>query len=264
METPNEIIQGEGQIYPATIRDLMPLVMADIGHIAKGNTNRDLKFAFRGIDDVYAALQPALIKHGVSLSTRIIDKEYVGVTSSKGTAGWMFIVHMAFRFTAPDGSFLEAESIGQSIDYSDKAAAQAMSIAMKMAVLQICSVPVAGEHDGDQHNPEAGDPNGDTPRATWKTEGRTPVANPESTNPNAISVGKLRRMYAIKTECGLTDEEAKAIVHAVGECESSKELDWRKYDAVIEAIQAKGAEKRGEGDPPNTQGEIEDDDQLPF
>ena len=71
------------------------------------------------------------------------------------------------------------------------------------------------------------------------------MANPESTNPNAISVGKLRRMYAIKTECGLTDEEAKAIVHTVGECESSKELDWRKYDAVIEAIQAKGAEKRG-------------------
>ena len=47
--------------------------MSEVG-ISKDKRNQQQGFQFRGIDDVYNALSPALVKHGLVILPRIIER----------------------------------------------------------------------------------------------------------------------------------------------------------------------------------------------
>lgn len=140
------------EIYAALIQ-----VMQSVGSIAKDQENEAQKFKFRGIEQVMNALQPALIKHSVLVVPTVTDKDIELRVSAKGTQMTFIRLTMEFRFiAASDGSSVVATVLGEAMDFGDKAANKAMSIAYKYACFQVLSIPTednATDPDSVTHEP---------------------------------------------------------------------------------------------------------------
>lgn len=127
-------------------------IMRDIGSIGKDKANTQQGYKFRGVDDVYNALQPVLVKHRVFPVPIIIEERREDRTSSKGNALIYTILKMKYRLYADDGSFVEAETIGEGMDSGDKSANKAMSVAYKYAMFQLLCIPTeAVDPDSETH-----------------------------------------------------------------------------------------------------------------
>jgi len=141
---------------PGEIHSLLLKVMADVGPITKGRENTHFKYSFRGIDDLYNAIQPALIKHGVTVTPSVLD---VSHWELEGKSGPMFriVAKVAFTFTAvSDGSVSVAVTLGEGLDSGDKACNKAMSAAIKYAFIQSLCIPTEGlSEDSDSESPQA-------------------------------------------------------------------------------------------------------------
>jgi len=136
-----------GQIF-----DLIPKIMGDIGHVGKDNVNSFQHYNFRGIDDVYNCVGPVLVKHKVFIVPSVKSVTVTQVNTSTGKPSTQIVMEVAYRFYAPDGSFVEAITVGEAMDTGDKAANKAMSDAMKYAVWQTFCIPTIGiDSEVDSH-----------------------------------------------------------------------------------------------------------------
>lgn len=123
--------------------------MAQVG-ISKGRKNAQQGYAFRGIDDVYAALSPVLAKHGLCIIPRVIERVEVERKTSKGGLALYVTVHAEFDFvSAKDGSKHTAATYGEAMDTADKATNKAMSAAYKYAAFMTFAIPTEGDNDAD-------------------------------------------------------------------------------------------------------------------
>jgi hypothetical protein len=142
-------------VKPGLIYALLPKVMGEIGAIEK---TRQAKFGdkywFRGIDDIYKAAQPALIKYGVTVAPSVLESKREERTSNSGGALTYTVLKMAFRFYAEDGSFVEVVTMGEAMDSSDKSTNKAQSAAMKYAFLQTFCIPTEEDNDTENSHPE--------------------------------------------------------------------------------------------------------------
>lgn len=141
---------------PGKIFSLIPKVMSDIGSISKGRKNEHQNYKFRGIEDMYNVIQPALIKHGVFCCPQVVDSQNFELTSANGKASCRVLLKISHRFYADDGSYIEVITQGEGIDTSDKASNKAMSAAMKYAFIELFSIPTEDIDDSDSDSPEAG------------------------------------------------------------------------------------------------------------
>lgn len=138
-----------GQIFPA-----LAAIMAEVPNISKDRKNTGQGYNFRGIDDVYNAINPIMAKHGVFMLPEVLDvKREERAAKSGGTMSFVQ-VHVRYHFTAKDGSSVSAESAGEGMDSGDKATAKAMSGAQKYAIFQTFLVPTADAKDSECDNPE--------------------------------------------------------------------------------------------------------------
>lgn len=120
--------------------------------VAKSHRNEEGDYAYRGIEDVLAALAPLLAKHKLCVLPRVLERE----ASRPGDrcADQLVVVRVAFDLvSAVDGSAHVIESFGEAIDDSDKGTAKAMSMAYKAAMLQAFCIPVPQE-DADAGSPK--------------------------------------------------------------------------------------------------------------
>lgn len=97
-------------------------------------------FAFRGIDGTVAHLAPFLLKYGVITVPKVIDHK-VSLREVGNKAITQSEVTTEFTFYAPDGSSISATTVGLAQDYSDRSAAQAQSVAFRVALLQTFALP---------------------------------------------------------------------------------------------------------------------------
>lgn len=117
-----------------------------------------LAFAFRGVDAVVAHVAPFLNKYGVIVVPEVLDRKTTARDlvnrdgSLNGKAVTQTDLVTKFTFYAPDGSSVSATTIGLAQDYADRSAAQAQSVAFRVAILQTFHLPthdkepeVAGE-----------------------------------------------------------------------------------------------------------------------
>lgn len=229
-----------------TIQQALVAVMADVGAIPKtGRADPSMGgYRFRGIDQFYEAIQPALIAHGVVLEPQVIACERSTYRTSSNREMQVTLVTLRVAFIGPGGDRIEAVAIGEGSDASDKSATKAMSTAMKYALMQTLAVPVEGEHDADQGQTEARG-NGSVPSAPMATtEQRTEIddlrremnetqtaeanawfkaqkyhmASLTATQASAL-IAKLTAITSdngasvetVKTDDGLTDEERAAL-----------------------------------------------------
>lgn len=149
-EPPHEATAGA----PPTIHELMPRVMADIGAIGKGQTNDFHGYQFRGIDDVYNAVNPAMAKHGVFLIPRVLRREVGSITTSRGKTQRLVEVEVAYTFYGPAGDHVEVIGWGEGMDAEDKGTNKAMSAALKYALFQTFLIPTEEQlaADADRGN----------------------------------------------------------------------------------------------------------------
>ena len=131
-------------------------VMRDIGPIAKLNQNQQQGYTFRGIDDIYNALHPILVKYGVYCVPEVLDREVQERTTAKG--GVLFYTRLNVRFTlvcAEDASSMNGVVVGEAMDSGDKSSNKAMSAAMKYFYFMVFCIPTEGDNDADAvtHSP---------------------------------------------------------------------------------------------------------------
>ena len=110
--------------------------------IQKGSKNQMQGFMFRGIDAVYNALSPALVKHKLVIAPRIKSREVVERKTARGGALFYVVVEAEFDFiSSEDGSIHTVTNFGEAMDSGDKATNKAMSIAYKYAAFQTFCIP---------------------------------------------------------------------------------------------------------------------------
>ncbi|RZF18783.1 ERF family protein [Serratia marcescens] len=115
--------------------------LSEVG-IAKDSQNKQQGFAFRGIDAVYNALSPALVKNGLVILPRITERTITERTTKTGGVLFYVVVKAEFDFVAiEDGSKHTVETYGEAMDSGDKATNKAMSIAYKYAAFQAFCIP---------------------------------------------------------------------------------------------------------------------------
>ena len=107
---------------------------------------------FRGIDDVYNALAPLLSSHRLSIMPRMVSRDVVERTSSKGNALFYTTVEAEFDFVSgDDGSTHTVRTFGEAMDSGDKSTNKAMSAAYKYAAFMTFCIPTEGDADAETH-----------------------------------------------------------------------------------------------------------------
>lgn len=130
------------------------------GEMAKEGISKDRKnvqqgYSFRGIDDVYGAIAPKLAAHGLCILPRVVSREVIERTNSKGNALFYTTLTVEFDFVSSnDGSKHTICTVGEAMDSGDKSANKAMSAAYKYAALQTFCIPTEGDNDADAQTHE--------------------------------------------------------------------------------------------------------------
>lgn len=126
------------------IYTLIPKVMADIGVIGKDRDNNYQNYKFRGIDDVYNAVSPAMVKHGIFVVPEVLSVTEEHVSTSTGKSSFSVRMDVKHTFYAPDGSSVAATTRGEAMDPGDRATSQAHTDAYKQAVFKVFCIPTEG------------------------------------------------------------------------------------------------------------------------
>ncbi|MEI7341251.1 ERF family protein [Pectobacterium brasiliense] len=115
-----------------------------------------VNYAFRGIDAVYNALAPALVKNKLLILPRCTERTSCERVSKSGGALFYITVRAEFDFVSTeDGSIHTVVTYGEAMDSGDKATNKAMSIAYKYAAFQAFCIPTeetAIDPDAECHN----------------------------------------------------------------------------------------------------------------
>lgn len=203
--------QSELMAESPMIYELMSKVMADIGFIAKGRKNIQQGYAFRGIDDVFSALQPALIKHGVFYVPEVLRSDQIERETAKGGRLIYTTLLVAYTFYAPDGSSVHTVVVGEAMDSGDKSSNKAMSAALKYAVLQIFCVPTHETPDADYDSPP---PSKSAQKAVQKS-------------------GKLAQEHIVDKQTPEQEERDKRVRHILEACGLLKDCDAQKLTTFV-------------------------------
>lgn len=156
-----ESIARRGPLDSATaaaklnIFEAVPMIIGEVAPIAKSKSNTAQGYKFRGIDDVYAALNLLLAKHGVSILPEVLESKHeISGTTKSGSNMYRHLVKIRYTLVASDGSMLHADSEGEGMDTGDKAVPKAFSTAFKTMAFQVFCIPVGDKIDSEEDSPE--------------------------------------------------------------------------------------------------------------
>lgn len=135
---------------PNGIYAAMAAIVSEIGVIGKDRRcTQGASFSYRGIDDVYNALNPIMGKHGVFVLPVAGERTTETRQTRNGATMEIVVMRMTYKFCHADGSSVEAVTVGQAMDSGDKATNKAMAIAHKYAILQAFCIPTEDMEDPD-------------------------------------------------------------------------------------------------------------------
>jgi len=139
-----------------SIHEAMVSIMAAVDPIAKSKTNQGQGYKFRGIDDVYQALQTVMSNHGVFTVSEVKGTpDYTEFPLGKnGTLSFRTRAVFRFTFWHTTGTSVSTEVIGEGMDSGDKASNKSMSVAHKYALLQAFLIPTDDPKDPENDDHE--------------------------------------------------------------------------------------------------------------
>lgn len=195
---------------PAVYRSIA-CVIGDLSRegISKDRKNEAQRYSFRGIEDVYQALSPLLVKHGLVIVPKVVQRIETTRESMKGGAIYSVAVHVSFRLIAvADGSEVEAMIWGEAMDSADKATNKAISAAYKYMAFTTFCIPVEGTEDADS----------ETPQVKPSRPAARPPSAPAQPPAQAPAAAPVKAYYEV-LEVALQDiEDAKSVqrLHEIG------------------------------------------------
>lgn len=199
-----EINKDTGEMPNQLIFKKLPLVMAEIGAIGKDRKNTQQGYSFRGIDDIYNAVNSALSKHGVFCIPHLEQMVREERPSKSGGVLIYTMLYMLYTFYAEDGSSLQTRLIGEAMDSGDKGCNKAMSAAQKYAFLQIFCIPTEDLKDTENETHEIG-----THAQTSKPSVTAPKPKTEAKGPAETS-----EVWDVDRVCGvLVAADSKETLH---------------------------------------------------
>lgn len=143
------------QLLVPKIYEAIGSIMAAIEPVAKNKMNILHNYKFRGVDDVYAVLNPMLIANKVFIKPDCIEHQLIQFESKSGGNLFRAIVTMKYTLTSwEDGSFVELLMVGEGMDSGDKATPKAQSIAYKYMAFQLFCIPVDSGDDVENQSHE--------------------------------------------------------------------------------------------------------------
>jgi hypothetical protein len=211
-----EAPQSVGLIYAA-----MAKVMGEIGAVAKDRKNPQQGYAFRGIDDLYNAAQPAMVKHGVFCAPTVTERIREERQGKSGGTLFYTTLTVRHRFYASDGSFVDVVTVGEAMDSGDKSTNKAMSAAMKYALIEVFAVPTEEDNDTENQTHEAAPRNGQSNGHNGHSNGHTEAAQRAKEQEvkaalareekEAAAEQKLIKLLAVVTDEAAIDAEVPAV-----------------------------------------------------
>jgi hypothetical protein len=119
------------------IHRLLARVLAEVGPVLKTQVNTHQSYNFRGIDQVLNAVHDIFAKHRVFPTSKISNFGLRDTLTTAAKPTREATLTVTFRFHAPDGSYIETDVPGEALDTSDKATPKAMSVALRIALIQM-------------------------------------------------------------------------------------------------------------------------------
>jgi hypothetical protein len=139
---------------PMNIYQSINAIMKHVPSIGKDRKNQQQGYNFRGIDDMYNALNPLLAEHGVFATSEVLNTEREERQTKSGGTLFYSILTVKFTFFATDGSSVTSTMIGEGMDSADKASNKAMSTAYKYALMQLFCIPTEDVKDAEYQTHE--------------------------------------------------------------------------------------------------------------
>lgn len=151
-------------VEPFTAPVDAPLIWA-----ALANAKRDIKavgkdrlynaagtrYNFRGVDDVVNAVSPALARWGITLGVGVEWLKRDKFQTKNGGDSWHVTARVEYRFIALDGSTHTVLVEAEANDTADKGTGKVMSVAYRIMLLQVFSIPT-DDLDPDEQRIELG------------------------------------------------------------------------------------------------------------
>mgnify|MGYP001173610236 CR=1 FL=1 len=135
----NKTLHGE-DVYAAINRTANA-----IGFVGKAQTNNYQNYNFRGIDDVYNVVGPALMKSDLVVLPTLLEHTVTNVQTSGNKATFQHFATVKYTcVSTKDCTRTEVVVKGESVDNSDKGLNKAMSAAYKLFAFQTFCIPLEG------------------------------------------------------------------------------------------------------------------------
>jgi ERF superfamily len=187
-----------------SIHAALTAVKRDVNPVGKKERNIQQGFNYRGIDSVVNAVSPALAQHGVITVPQVLgDLTYETVEiGSKRTPMAHVVAMVKYSFYGPAGDHVDAVVFSEAMDSGDKAVAKMMSVAYRIALLQVLSLPT------DEADPDS---------QSYERASRPAAPSLESFVGEASLVKTLAELRALWEKIGAAGFLTKDIVTASGE-----------------------------------------------
>ena len=128
--------------------------IGEIEAVGKDHKNQQQGYSFRAIDDFFDKLQPVLSKYRVFVTPTILSHTREERTTKSGGILMTTLTHVRFRVFTEDGSYIEADALGEGSDSGDKSANKSASQALKYLFMQVFCVRVSSEqNDTERESP---------------------------------------------------------------------------------------------------------------
>lgn len=217
---------------------LIPKIMAEVGAIEKTrrNTTQGQGYAFRGIDDVYLALQGPLSKHGVFYAPNVLEVNREERQTKSGGNLIYTVLKVEFSFYADDGSTFKVVTYGEAMDSGDKSCNKAMSAALKYALLQTFCIPTEEDKDTENDSPEP------STRKGQAQTGQAPQAKPSPLAPVGQQVPRvthqhLGQLFALIKSSGWSNEAFRDYLKETTGLDSTRDMSPEQYQQCMSDLQ---------------------------
>jgi hypothetical protein len=202
--------------------------MSLVGCIEKTRQGEGVRYKFRGIDDLYLALQKLLAEHGVFFVPKVLESSREERQSKGGATITFTVLKVEFTFYASDASYFTCVVPGEAMDSSDKSCNKAMSAALKIALLQIFCIPTEEPKDTEEDHHEV------KPKDSVRGAAQTSETKKRAADPKPSKL-QLAQLFELADKKGWTQEDVRDYLSKMG-LKGTHELNWFQYEALMKNI----------------------------
>lgn len=197
-----------------TIHEVLAKAKAAVGAVSKAQRNTQQNFSFRGVDDVVNAAAGPLNEHGVIVTPWV--ESYVSETVEVGrnkTPMAHIMGEVIYTFTGPRGDEVKAKVLAESMDSGDKGAAKFMSVAYRIALLQVLNLPTDSPDPDAESYERSGNAQQEAakaPKSTARSTRTEPQSSPPASSPEPATADDIEKFTTMILNAKNSDQLNRA------------------------------------------------------